>query len=196
MNRYLILCLTFAFGLVGALPAYAELGSGTYKIDQSHSKVGFEIAHMVFSSVEGRFKSFSGDLQVNSKKKVVNVTVEVASINTEEPKRDKHLRSPDFFNAAKYPDMIFKSSKITGNTHGNFKIHGKLTLHGITRPLVLKAKYLGEGKDPWGNMRYGFKASGHLVRQDFGLKWNKLAEAGPLVGDDVELSIKLELVKQ
>jgi len=196
MNRFLAIVIFSALWVCGSPALYAELGQGTYKIDRSHSKVGFEIGHMVFSSVEGRFQDFSGTVTVGKKGPKVMIKVRTASINTDEMKRDKHLRSPDFFNVKKFPEMRFTSHKVTGNLNGKFKIHGTLDLHGVSRPLVLNATYLGEGKDPWGNMRFGFKATGNLNRKDYGLKWNKLTEIGPLVGNDLELSIKVELVKQ
>ena len=194
MSRKMIRAVLSLALLAFAPLVFAGPKLGNYAIDPSHSKVGFEIGHLVISSVEGRFRDFNGTMMLTSKGPQVKVVVDVASINTEEPRRDKHLRSPDFFDVAKFPTMTFENTKVTGDINKNFELHGTLNLHGVSRPLVLKMTFLGQAKDPWGTMRYAYKATGTLNRKDFGLNWNKVVEVGPLVGDEVQLSLKLELL--
>lgn len=166
---------------------------GKYSVDPAHSKVGFEIPHLVISSVEGRFAAFESEIELADKftDSKVSATVDTASIDTANADRDKHLKSADFFDTAKYPKMTFKSKKITG-TANDFKIVGDLTIKDKTKEVTLDGKFLGTVKDPNGNTKAAFTATGKIIRQQFGLNWSKLVEAGPLVGDEVTINLKIQ----
>jgi polyisoprenoid-binding protein YceI len=170
---------------------------GKYKLDPGHAKVGFSVSHMVISNVEGRFTKFDGSL--NSGKKLsdlkIDVKIDVASVNTDDKDRDDHLKSPDFFDLAKFPNITFESTQVSG-TENNLKIKGKLTIKDKTQEVVLNCKLSKEVKDPWGNTRLAITGSTKINRQKFGLAFNKLAEAGPVVGDEVVISISSEAIKE
>ncbi|AZZ36226.1 polyisoprenoid-binding protein [Bdellovibrio sp. qaytius] len=170
--------------------------AGKYNLDEAHSKVGFEIPHLVISSVEGRFTKFEGEIELADKftDSKVNATIDIASIDTSNGDRDKHLKSPDFFDAAKYPKMTFKSKKITG-TAEKFKIVGDLTIKETTKEVTLDGKFLGVVKDAYGNDKAAFTASTKINRQEYGLKWGKMVEAGPAVGDEVTITLKVQGAK-
>jgi len=164
-------------------------------LDQSHTKIGFEIPHLVISTVEGRFKTFTGNLffdtkNTSAKNFSVDVSIDAASISTENDKRDKHLRSADFFNVKKFPKLTFKSTsfRVKGKV---IKIVGDLTIHGVKKTVTLTGKYLGS-VSAYDVQRVAFKASTTINRKDFGLKWNDFVEAGPAVGDDVTISLRVE----
>ncbi len=180
-----------------AMGQAAKIAEGKYKIDAAHSKVGFEISHLVIATVEGKFTDFEGMIVVDPKleKSKVDINIKAASINTANEDRDKHLKSPDFFDTAKFEKVIFKSKKLEGTPEA-LKISGDLTMHGVTKPVVLEAKYSGAVKDPWGNERIAFKASTKVNRKDFGLTWHKAVEAGPVVGEEVSIDIKIEAIKE
>lgn len=180
-------------GLLFAAQAFAQVPAGKYDIDPMHSKVGFEIPHLVISSVEGKFNTFSGgmDLQDKFEKSKVEASIDVASIDTGVTDRDTHLKSPDFFDAAKFPKLSFKSTKIEGKPE-SFKLTGDLTIHGVTKKVTLDGKYLGTVKDAYGQQKVAFNATGKINRKDFGLTWGKAVEAGPVVGDEVTLSLKIQ----
>ena len=167
--------------------------AGTYTVDASHSKVGFEISHLVIATVEGRFGEFEGKITAadDFSKTTFEATIQAASIDTDEKKRDDHLRAPDFFDTNKYKEITFKSKSVSGKP-GKFKVVGDLTIRGVTKEVTLNGKYTGTVNDPWGNTKAGFKLKGEINRQDFGLSWSKMIEVGPVVGDEVELDIKLE----
>lgn len=175
----------------------AKVADGAYKIDKTHSKVGFEISHLVVSTVDGKFKDFDGMITIDSKleKSKVEINIKAASIDTAEADRDKHLIGPDFFDTAKFDKLTFKSKKVSGTPEA-LKVEGDLTIHGVTKPVTLDAKYTGAVKDPWGNERIAFKATTKVNRQDFGLKWSKAVELGPVVGDEVTIDIKVEAIKE
>ncbi len=169
----------------------------TYEIDASHSQVGFRIKHLV-GKVPGRFTGFSGTIEFTPGKpeswKVV-AKIDPATINTDNEKRDGHLKSPDFFDVAKYPEMSFKSTKVTDAKGETAKLHGELTMHGVTKPVVLDLELGGTTKDPWGNTRAGFTATGKVNRKDFGIVWNKTLDAGGLMlGEEVSVSLDIESV--
>jgi len=171
-------------------------GATTWKVDQAHTTVGFNVSHL-FTSVHGRFDRFEGSIVFDPAKPdaaIVRATVEAASINTNNPKRDTHLRSADFFDVEKQPKLSFESTGgVTGMSGGRGKLAGNLTIHGVTKPVVFEVTYRGEGKDPWGNLRAGFAASSRINRKDFGLNWNEVLETGGLlVGDEVEIEIDAE----
>lgn len=127
----------------------------------------------------------------------VDIVIEPASVDTGVEQRDNHLRSADFFDAEKYPTMTFKGSRVEKAKDGSLRLHGNLTLHGVTQPVALEVEYAGTQKDPWGGLRAGFSARGSLNRKDFGLTWNQLLEAGGVaVGEKVEVEIEVEAVKQ
>ncbi|WP_374078420.1 YceI family protein [Bdellovibrio bacteriovorus] len=170
--------------------------AGTYAIDAAHSKIGFEIPHLVIATVEGRFSTFDGSITIDPKldKSKANLNVDVATINTDNKDRDDHLKSPDFFDVAKNPKMTFVTKKVVG-TADKLKLVGDLTLKGKTKEVTLDVKYLGDVNDPFGNHKVAFSATGKINRKDFGLTWSKAVEAGPVVGDEVTLIIKIEANK-
>lgn len=182
---------------LASLSAFAKnIPAGTYNIDPAHSKLGFEIPHLVISTVEGRFAKFDGSLTVDSKleKSKANVSIDVTSISTENKDRDDHLKSPDFFDVAKYPKMTFVTKKVIGSAD-SLKIVGDLTLKGKTKEVTLDVKYLGDVKDGYGNSKVAFSATGKINRKDFGLTWSSMVEAGPVVGDEVTLVLKIQAAK-
>lgn len=178
----------------------APAGAATYKIDPAHSSVTFTVAHMAISKVHGRFDKFSGTLDYTPaeiKTWKTEAVIETASINTSAEDRDNHLRSPDFFNAEKFPAMTFKSVKVSGVKGMKGKVHGELTLMGVTRPVALEVEVIGPATDPWGNERLGAVATTVINRKDFGLVWNKVLETGGLlVGEKVNITLELEFVKE
>ncbi|MCM2303168.1 MAG: YceI family protein [Elusimicrobia bacterium] len=186
--------LALAAVLAVAAPA---VHADTYEIDASHSQVGFRIRHLV-GKVPGRFTKFSGTVEYTPgqpKSWKVDATIDPASINTDNEKRDGHLKAPDFFDVAKYPEMSFKSTKVTNVKGDTAKLHGELTMHGVTKPVVLDLELGGTTKDPWGNIRAGFSATGTIDRKDFGIVWNKaLDTGGVMLGDDVAISLDIEAV--
>jgi polyisoprenoid-binding protein YceI len=172
-----------------------------WTIDPTHAEVGFSVRHMMISTVRGRFAGVTGTLiadEQNPRNSKVDVTIDTTSIDTRQEMRDNHLRSPDFFDVAAFPKIHFVSKRIEGDPRsGDFRVIGDLTIRDVTREVELKATFQGEGKDPWGNERAGFSASGKINRTDFGLHWNQALETGGvLVSDEVKLSIDVELVKQ
>ena len=174
----------------------ATTQAGKYNLDESHSKVGFEIPHLVISTVEGRFTKFEGEIELAEKfnDSKVNATIDISSIDTSNGDRDKHLKSADFFDVAKYPKMTFKSKKITGSKD-KFKIVGDLTIKDVTKEVTLDGKFLGVVKDAYGNDKAAFNASTKINRQEFGLKWSKMVEVGPAVGDEVTINLKVQGAK-
>jgi len=190
--------MTTAFVTLMSVSAFAgkTIPAGTYTVDTAHSKVGFEIPHLVIATVDGRFTKFDGSITIDSKleKSKANLNVEIASIDTDNKDRDDHLKSADFFDAAKNPKMTFVTKKVIG-TADNLKLVGDLTLKGKTKEVTLDVKYLGDVNDPFGNHKIAFTATGKINRQDFGLTWSKAVEAGPVVGDEVTLTIRVEANK-
>ena len=180
-----------------ARPAVAETTEWT--LDGTHSRVGFSVSHMVVSSVSGRFKQFTGKVELdeaNLTKSQVDISIKTESIDTDDAKRDEHLRSPDFFDAKKFPTLTFKSTKIAKVGGKKYKLTGDLTLHGVTKNVTLDAEISDAVKNPWGKMVRSVKLGGKIKRGDFDLKWNKALEAGGvLVGDDVTLDIQVEVDK-
>jgi polyisoprenoid-binding protein YceI len=168
-----------------------------WTIDPAHTEVSFAVRHMMISTVKGRFADVKGSVTIPDEgEPTLDVTIGVASIDTREEKRDAHLRSADFFDAEKYPEIRFVSTKTVRAVDG-WKITGNLTMHGVTKPVMLDATEEGTVRDPWGNDRMGFSARGKLDRREFGLTWNAALEAGGvLVGDEIKLHIDAELVKQ
>jgi polyisoprenoid-binding protein YceI len=170
-------------------------------IDTDHSNVGFKVRHMMVSNVKGDFARFSGNVDIDDKdpaKIKVDAVIETASINTGVAKRDEHLKSPDFFDVAKYPTMTFVSRKVKKEGLDKFKIYGQLTLHGVTKDVVLDVQGLNNSfKDPWGTIKKGASATTTINRKDYGLAWNKAIESGGvMVGDEVNISLEIELLKK
>ena len=170
-----------------------------YKVDPTHSRVGFTIKHLV-GKVKGEFKAFEGTFKFDPASlgdASGKFTVKMDSINTNEPKRDGHLKSPDFFDVKKYPEMTLGKVAITqGSDKDKYKMTGDLTLHGVTKPVSFDVEYGGLAKDPWGNMRAGFSATGKINRKDFGIVWNKTLDAGGLMlGEDVSIDLEVEAIQ-
>ena len=179
-------------GLLSGSPA---AWATTYKIDPNHSTVSFKVRHLV-SNVRGMFNQFDGSFTYvpdHPEQWKAAATIQAASIDTRVEKRDNHLRSKDFFDAATYPTITFTSTEVTDATPTSGKLHGLLMIHGVEKPVVLDLDIHGEGKDPWGNMRSGFTATTRIDRKDFGLTWNKAVETGQLlVGDEVDITLEVE----
>jgi polyisoprenoid-binding protein YceI len=186
-----ILVLTALATSASALAA--DYKPGSYDVDPAHTKVGFEVPHLVISTVEGHFNKFSGKAELADKfeKSKFNVNVETASVDTGVSKRDEHLKSPDFFDVAKFPSMVFVSTEVKGKP-ASFKLTGDLTIHGVTKKVTFDAKYLGAVNDGMGNEKTAFTAKTKISRKDFGLKWGGMMEAGPVVGDEVTLDLRVE----
>jgi polyisoprenoid-binding protein YceI len=170
-----------------------------WQIDPSHSSVEFSVRHMMISTVRGRFHEFSGTVEgdeANPNLASIAVSIVANSIDTRDAKRDEHLRSPDFLNIAEYPEVTFTSTSIEKLGDDNAKMHGNLTIRGVTRPVTLDVTYNGTAKAPWGTVSAGFSASTKVSRKDWGLTWNMALETGGVVvGDDVKIDIEVELVQ-
>jgi len=187
-----------ALAALAVAPALALAAPTTYGIDPAHSQVGFSVKHMVISSVRGAFNKFEGKVALDEAdvtRSTVEATIDAASVDTRVGDRDNHLRSPDFLDAARYPAITFRSTKVARAGKDQLKVTGDLTLHGVTRAVVLDVEVSPEVKGMGGEARRGFTASTRISRKDFGLTWNKLIEAGPAVGDEVAISLELEAVK-
>lgn len=180
--------------LAGASPA-----ADKYALDPSHSSVGFAVKHMVVAKVKGYFDDYTVTILYDDKditKSSVEVAIKTASIDTKNAKRDEHLRSPDFFDAAKYPEITFKSKRIEKSGEGYVAV-GDLTMRGVTKEIQLPFTFAGVITDPYGNTRLGLSAATKLNRQDYGLSWSKTLDNGGLVvSDDVEIEIETEAVKE
>jgi polyisoprenoid-binding protein YceI len=172
----------------------------TWQVDPAHTHVEFAVKHLMISTVRGRFSDVAGTVIVagdDFSRAQIEATVDVAGIDTHEPQRDGHLKSPDFFDVEKYPTMTFRSRNVeqTSLDANQFRLVGDLTLHGVTKEVHLDATLEGLTKDPYGNNRAGFSATGKINRKDFGLGWNQLLETGGVVvGDEVKISIDAEIV--
>jgi polyisoprenoid-binding protein YceI len=181
------------------LAATPVLAADTYMIDKGHSEAVFQVRHLV-NKVSGRFRDFSGTIHADTAKpelSSVEFTIKTASIDTANEARDKDLRSPNFFDVEKLPEITFKSSKIVATGKDRYNVSGTLTIHGVSKEVVLPVTFLGFVKDPWGNERAGFETSITLNRKDFGIVWNKVLDnGGTLLGDEVNVSINLETIKQ
>jgi polyisoprenoid-binding protein YceI len=176
------------------------LKSQSWKIDEVHTKIRFSARHMIISEVEGEFKKFDfkmqheGDEISNAQ---IEVTIEVNSLNTGSNDRDAHLRSADFFEVEKYPQMKFKSTSFEKVNDEQYKLRGDLTIKNITKRVELDVRYGGQIKDPWGNIRAGFNVRGTVNRFDYGLKWNNLMESGgAIVGKNINIIADIEVIKE
>jgi polyisoprenoid-binding protein YceI len=178
--------------------AYAPITGGEYKIDAAHSTIGFSIRHYEINWVSGRFKDFAGTIRYDEQdptKSSVEFTAKVESIDTGVANRDKHLRTADFFEVEKYPEMTFKSTRVERKGK-SWVLHGDLTLKGITKPVAIPFQLTGAIKDPRGNTRFGVDAQTKIDRRDFGVTWGKPLEGGGFdLGHEVLISLQLEAVK-
>jgi len=185
-----------SFAMISMLAAQAQT---KWSVDPVHSSVKFTVSHLTISEVEGRFKTFSGTVEAptadfqNAK---VNFTVDVNSITTEEENRDKHLKSDDFFNVASYPNMTFKSTSFKKVKGSAYILEGDLTIRNVTKKVKWAVIYGGTMKDPYGNIKAGFKASAKISRKEYGLKWSAATEAGgAVVGDEVNMLLNIEVAQ-
>jgi polyisoprenoid-binding protein YceI len=172
----------------------------SYAIDPTHSRMGFVVRHLGFSKVRGSFEQFEGTVEMESDALSTlraEAAIQAASVNTNEPKRDAHLRSADFFETDTYPTLTFRSTEVRDVDGDTFTLVGELTMHGITRTVAFKAEYIGTSADPWGGTRVGFEATTKVNRKDYGLNWNVALEAGGwLVSEDVEIVLEVQAVQQ
>ena len=183
-----VLLFLMAFG------AFAQ--SATWAVDHSHSSVSFAVEHLVISEVQGQFKDFTGTATTTGSdfnNAQVEFTIKTASVFTDDDKRDGHLQSADFFDAAKYPDITFKSTSFKKVDEKNYTLKGNFTMHGVTKPVEFKVKYNGTIKDPYGKTRAGFKLTGKLNRKDFGIA---PSTASTMLGEEIELVGNIEAVQQ
>jgi polyisoprenoid-binding protein YceI len=175
--------------------------AGEYKVDPAHTTVSFGVRHL-FTTVNGFFRSFEGSIIFDPEqpeKTKVEGTIDAASIDTNVEKRDEHLRSPDFLDVEKYPKITFVSTQVTDvdKEKRKGKLHGNLTIRGVTKPVALDVEFLGEGKDPWNNTRAGFHGATTINRKDFNVTWNKIVESGGvLIGDELKVGIDVEAIAQ
>jgi polyisoprenoid-binding protein YceI len=175
--------------------------ASTWQIDPDHTNIQFKVRHLMVSNVKGVFHKFSGMVDIDDKdvtRSKVTIAIDTASVDTGVAKRDEDLKSDHFFEVVKYPSMTFASRKIEKVGADNLKVTGDLTIHGITREVVLDVEGPSAAiKDPWGGMRRGASAAAKINRKDFGLTWNKVLETGGVVvGDDIAINLEVELVKK
>jgi polyisoprenoid-binding protein YceI len=189
----------FVFVVMVGLVYGFGMGMNEYEADIAHSSLSFKISHMVVSKVRGHFNDFSVTIKEDPNditKSSVAVVIKTASIDTDNEKRDNHLRSADFFDAEKYPEITFQSSRI-GKKGDAYTVVGILNMHGVSKEITIPFEITGKMKDPWGNTRAGIEASTQLDRKDYGLNWNKtLDKGGLMVGNEVKIEILLEMVSK
>lgn len=193
--------ITIGAALAAVLTLPVSAATTAWQIDPAHTAAGFSVRHLMISSVRGQFKGITGAINWDDQdiaKSTVNVTIDAKTVDTSEPMRDKDLRSDKFFDVEKYPTITFKSTKVEQVSAGKLKVTGDLTIHGITKSVVLDVEGpSAQIKDPWGNTRVAINATTKVNRQDFGVKWNaNIDGGGVVVGDDVNITIDLEMVKQ
>ncbi|MBK5208476.1 MAG: YceI family protein [Flavobacteriaceae bacterium] len=191
MKKLSIVIALFSLALVQA--------QTTWNFDPAHSSIRFAVDHMVISEVEGQFSTYEGSV-VSAKSDFsdakINISIAVNSVDTDNEKRDAHLKSADFFETEKYPKMTFVSTSVEKTGDSKYNLKGNLTLHGVTKEITLVMTYGGTTKDPWGNTKAGLKVTGVINRTDFGLKYNSVLEAGSLmIGEEVAITAKMELTK-
>ena len=170
--------------------------AGTYNVDPAHSNVGFQVRHMGIATVRGAFRTFQGTLDATGSSPVLSGTVEVASVDTNDPQRDGHLASPDFFDAETHPEITFTSTSGEAFDGDEVRLNGEITIKGITKPIELTGVIAEGGTDPWGNERIGLELSGSIDRREFDLKWNQtLPNGNLLVSNEVGLLLSVSAVK-
>lgn len=188
--------LVLSFLIISAV----SLSAATWNFDATHTSVGFEVSHMVISSVDGKFQKFDGSVvtEGNSwENATVNFTIQVNSIDTDNDDRDNHLKSADFFDAEKYPTITFKGKSMKKVDDNEYELVGDLTMRGVTKEVTLEVEHNGTITDPYGNTRAGFSIEGSLNRFDYGLEWSKTLDTGGLVvGNEVDIKIEAELLQQ
>lgn len=171
-----------------------------FQIDNSHSEIQFSVRHMMVSKVRGVFEKWGGEIALdpaNPAATTVDITIDAASINTKDAQRDGHLRSADFLNVEQFPTIHFKSTEVELTGDNTAKLHGDLTIVGVSKPVTLNVEYQGNAKSPWGTVTYGFSASTKINREDWGLTWNAALETGGwLVGKEIQIDIETELIEQ
>ncbi|TKS60338.1 MAG: polyisoprenoid-binding protein [Nitrospira sp.] len=186
------------WGLLAILPTGVGAETARWDVDPDHSIIEFRVTHMVVSKTAGRFMDYSGFVEMDSDAKTfktVEATINTASVNTNQEKRDVHLRNADFFDVKKFPTMTYKLKSYKQQGDGYMAV-GDLTLRGVTKEITLVGTFNGVTKDPWGNTRAGFNAEGKLNRKDFGMIWNKTLDSGGLVvGDEVQIRLDIECIK-
>jgi polyisoprenoid-binding protein YceI len=169
-------------------------------IDSAHSSIHFTVRHMMISNVRGEFQSFDGTIELDEnhpEATKVDIRIDANSINTREPKRDGHLKSPDFLDAENHPYLTFTSTSVKRTGDNTARLVGDLTIRGVSRPVTMDVEYVGQATSPWGTVSAGFSANTKINRKDWGLNWNQALEAGGfLVGDQISIDIELELIKQ
>lgn len=193
--------LRLGVSALSSLVALAPAAAATWEIDPSHSSAQFSVRHLTVSNVRGEFGKIAGSVEFDGKDVrtiKVDATIDAASIDTREPKRDEHLRSADFLDVAKYPTITFRSKRAEPAVAGRFKLVGDLTIRGVTREAVLDVEGpTPEIKDPWGNVKRGATATTRINRIDYGVKWNAVLDAGGVVvGEEVAITIDLELIRE
>ena len=186
--------------VVDPIPGASARGT-SWRIDPAHSHVEFSVRHLMISTVKGAFGDVRGTVWIDDSDAataLVDITIQVASIDTRQEQRDAHLRSADFFDVARFPTITFRSRKVEGNhPESEFRLVGDLTIRDVTREIVLQVSSEGHLIDPWGAERAGFSAQGKIDRTDFGLTWNQALEAGGvLVGNDIKISVEVELLRE
>lgn len=188
-----------ALALFGALLTASDARAEALKLklDAEHSTVAFKVRHL-FTKVNGQFRGFEGTIdfdQQNTGNSRLSVTIQAATVDTNVAARDTDLKSPRFFDVAKFPTITFLSTRVTSSDPSHAAIRGVLTMHGVSKEVVIDAEFLGGGKDPWGNQRYSFHGETKVNRKDFGMAWNQAIEAGGvMVGDEVEIILDAEAV--
>ncbi len=189
----------FTVGVASLLLGIGDASASSYNIDPAHSAAEFSVRHMMVTNVRGQFSKLTGTVNIDDNditKSTVEATIDVSTVDTREPKRDGHLKSPDFFDVAKFPTMTFKSKKVE-KTADKLKVTGDLTMHGVTRTVVLDVDGPTPEINAMGGTKRGLTATTKLSRKDFGLIWNKTLDAGGVaVGDEVTITIDLELAKK
>jgi polyisoprenoid-binding protein YceI len=178
----------------------STMAKATWILDAAHTNVEFSVKHMMIANVKGSFSGVEGTVVADLADLTtaeIDVTVDVATVDTREAQRDGHLRSADFFDVENHPKMTFKSYRIDRTGENEYKLVGDLTIRGVSKSVAWNLTFEGQGKDPWGNEKAGFTAETKVSRKDFGLVWNAVLETGGvLVGDDVKITIAVEAAKQ
>ena len=193
--------LAVAATIAGTLAVPSPAATTTWQIDPAHTAAGFSVKHMMIATVRGQFKGVTGTVNWDDQdisNSIVDVTIDANTVDTGEPKRDADLKSANFFDAAQYPTITFKSTKIERISAAKMKVAGNLTIHGVTKPVVLDVEGpSGAIKDPYGKTRVALNATTTVNRMDYGVKWNaKMDGGGIVVGDDVNINIDLEMIKK
>jgi polyisoprenoid-binding protein YceI len=171
-----------------------------WRVDPAHTNAEFAVKHMMITTVRGRFTGVDGTVTQDASNPAnsrIEVSIKAGSIDTRVPERDAHLRSPDFLDVEKYPEITFRSTKIERAGDERIRVAGDLTIHGVTRPIILDVQEEGRGKDPWGGERAGFSGTTTIDRREYGLQWNQALEHGGwLIGHDVKITLDVELIRQ